>query len=115
MKRAAEAEQPGESQSVAPPTENVEMQINGVVSGKRNVTCSAMVQRPALQFSLVDAAHAVGMSLMPAPMSKRPRVSFAGDEIEVVCDAQAPTMFTVQGGSQHRLELRRNDDARARY
>ena len=99
MKR--EAAKLGESKAVAPTAENDVLQISGVVSGKRNVMCSAMAQRPSLMFSMADVSDATGMPLSVCvnAVSKRPRVSFAGDDVEVICDVRAPTMFTVQSNS----------------
>jgi hypothetical protein len=39
---------------MTPTAENSVLQISGVVSGERNITCSAMAQRPSLQFSMAD-------------------------------------------------------------
>ena len=74
------------------------LQISGAVSGKRNVMCSAMAQRPSLKFSMADVCGATGMPLSVCvnAVPKEPRVSFAGDDVEVICDVRAPAMFTVQ-------------------
>ena len=93
MKRGAE--KPGESQTASPKAENSAMQINGVVSGKRSATCSAVVGRPSMRFSMADVYAAAGLPLVFVASSKKQRVSFAGDSVEVVCDRRAPTMLTV--------------------
>ena len=103
MKR--EAAELGESKAVTPTAEDSVLQISGVVSGKRNVMCSAsmMAQRPSLKFSMADVRDATGMPLSVCvnAVSKRPRVSFAGDDVEVICDVRAPSMFAVQSGISH--------------
>ena len=48
---------------MTPTAENSVLQISGVVSGKLNITCSAMAQRLSLQFSMAGVRDATGMPL----------------------------------------------------
>jgi hypothetical protein len=48
---------------MTPTAENSVLQISGVVSGKLNITCSAMAQRLSLKFSMADVRDATGMPL----------------------------------------------------